>query len=102
MNTATTSLIPALRYKGVYALLLHWEDGGENMYKELSGLKDVLGDTYYYDVREWSIPRKDSHCELNSYLLEWRKAYGAKGNLLIVYYAGHGSMGKGRESLWLW
>lgn len=101
MSVATTSQSPALRYKGVYALLLHWKNGGENMREELKRLKDVLGDTYSYTVEEWEIPLRDSHCELNEYLLKWRKSYGAKGNLLIVYYAGHGSMGNGRESVWL-
>ncbi|RMJ18095.1 hypothetical protein CDV36_002202 [Fusarium kuroshium] len=101
MDAATTSQRQTLTYKGVHDLLLHWQDGSESMYKELSRLRDVLGDTYCYDVKEWQIPRKDSHCELNAYLLGWRKAHGAKGNLLIVYYAGRGSMGKGRESVWL-
>ncbi|RTE83658.1 hypothetical protein BHE90_001884 [Fusarium euwallaceae] len=101
MDAATTSQRQTLTYKGVHALLLHWQDGSESMYKELSRLRDVLGDTYCYDVKEWQIPRKDSHCELNAYLLRWRKAHGAKGNLLIVYYVGHGIMGKGRESVWL-
>ena len=101
MNVPTTSQSPALRYKGVHALLLHWQDGGENMYEELKRLRDVLGDTYYYDVKEWQIPCEDSHCKLSTYMTEWRGLYGTKGNLLIVYYAGHGAMGNARQSVWL-
>jgi hypothetical protein len=89
------------RYKGIHALLLSWENGDGKIYNELKGLREVLDDTYGYDVEEWHIPLTDSHCQLNAHLLNWRKRHGTKGNLLIVYYAGHGIMGRGRDSVWL-
>ncbi|RSM00041.1 hypothetical protein CEP52_009376 [Fusarium oligoseptatum] len=90
MDAATMSQRPTLTYKGVHALLLHWQDGSESMYKELSRLRDVLGDTYCYDVKEWQIPlSKNSSDSVDSERVNWTALQvvltsGTESDVLII------------------
>lgn len=88
-------------YEEVHCLFLSWEDGDEEMYKQLLELKDVFECFYNYQTYEWKIPSLKAHSTLNQRLLDFMQ-YDKLGTLLIVYYAGYGGLDKDRDAVWMW
>jgi hypothetical protein len=98
---ATFAQPPPKRYKEAHVLLLSWEGGDSRMYDQLCQLQEVFDILYNYEVEEWKIPPTKPHTKLNEKILEFL-THDQIGNLLVVYYAGHGGIDKDRDSVWMW
>lgn len=75
----------------VSALLLSWE---ENDLKAVPGeteeLADVLSQGYGASITHWKIPSEEPFLKLNSAVSNFLVRDNEAGNLIIVYYGGHG------------
>ncbi|KAI9663726.1 MAG: hypothetical protein M1821_007216 [Bathelium mastoideum] len=103
LNQAAKSALPTIpqRYNDVSVLLLRWEDDNLGTQTELNDLRDIFQGVYRYNVEQYLIPSNDPTLHLEDRLNDFRRAYGAEGNLLILYYGGHGSSEKNtRRSIW--
>lgn len=96
-------------YDGVHVLLLGWEHedddlhGNKAMRLGLQKLENVFqGFFNYMTYSTWRIPIEASTAALNARLREFRDQYNHRGNLLIIYYAGHGATDANRNLSWLW
>ncbi|KAI9694723.1 MAG: hypothetical protein M1822_000339 [Bathelium mastoideum] len=93
LNQAAKSALPRKprRYDNVYVLLLRWEDDDLGTQTELDALKVVFEKVYGYSTEEYLIPSHKPAQQLEWKLINFRQAYDAEQNLLILYYGGHGS-----------
>jgi hypothetical protein len=84
-------------------LLLSWEVSERSdldAENEVEQLGKVFREEYGYATEPWKIPLQSSHHKLTSKVLDF-VGYGGPDSLLIVYYSGHGSLTKSRQSQWL-
>ncbi|KAL8723578.1 MAG: hypothetical protein Q9181_007252 [Wetmoreana brouardii] len=89
-------------YQNVFVLLLSWENDELGVILELQELDDVLSQTYHFQTEQWKIPDLNSHNALAFRLVEFLKNHTANGNLLLIYYGGHGHMNDDRQCIWSW
>lgn len=89
-------------YDAVDVLFLSWKDGDTRMHEQLVKLKDVFKDIYNYDIEEWLIPSQNPYSSLNQYLLDYKAHHDGPRKLLILYYAGHGSLTQDQDLIWMW
>ncbi|KAK0127369.1 hypothetical protein ONS96_006918 [Cadophora gregata f. sp. sojae] len=87
------------RYNNVSVLLLRWEDDKMNVEWELDDLQKVFRD-YGFNTDRWLIPSKNSHLKLMSKVVDVVEENDGSGNLVIVYYAGHGGINSSRGATW--
>ncbi|RDL34352.1 uncharacterized protein BP5553_07480 [Venustampulla echinocandica] len=87
------------RYREVSVLLLRWEDDEMGVEWEVDDLEKVFM-CYGYNTERWLIPTKSAHLELMARALDIVKKHNDQGDLLIVYYAGHGFINPDRKSTW--
>ena len=79
-------------YNSVHVLLLSFEGDDLGVIDEILPLKHVFAELYQYKVEEpWKIPSINSSLRLMQRMIDFIDKYGHPDNLLIVYYAGHGS-----------
>jgi hypothetical protein len=57
---------------------------------ELDDLAKVFELDYGFETEKWLIPSADPLFSFTKMALETVENYGSQGNLLIVYYGGHG------------
>ncbi|KIW68870.1 hypothetical protein PV04_04785 [Phialophora macrospora] len=92
-------------HKRVGVLLLQWNVEDESFMdtrEEVRSLRRVLEEQYRFSVYEKYLHTRDgtpARHQLNCHLAEFVRKEDDKNALLIVYYAGHGRVGKGK--LWL-
>lgn len=93
-----------LNYQDVRVLLLSWEGGHgiDRIERDLHELGHVFKGFYKFNVNYWKIPWDRSTPMLNRYLLDFTEN-AHEGDLLIIYYAGHGKVSSlGHHLLWKW
>jgi hypothetical protein len=83
-------------------LLLRWEEDEMGVQYELDDLAKTFKSIYGFDTETWLIPIAKSHRALMSKASQMVDEFGKAGDLLIVYYAGHGLMSASRQALWTW
>lgn len=69
---------------------------------ELDDLARVFREYYGFQTETWLIPVAESHMELMGKCFMMVQEFGKEGNLLILYYGGHGLMNPSRQPLWTW
>lgn len=90
-----------LRYVGVHVLLLQWEYDDLGVAPEVQALATVFEQDFGFHVENYVIPINKSFQHLNRTLLDWTDWHDHDDALLIVYYAGHGTISDlGRTLIW--
>jgi hypothetical protein len=92
---------PVQRYKSVQVLLLRWEGDDLGVYWEVEDLEKIFK-KYGFNTELWLIPSNMSHLELTIKVGSFVKEYQSPDTLLVVYYGGHASINKARQSSWSW
>ncbi|RGP80476.1 hypothetical protein FLONG3_1404 [Fusarium longipes] len=87
------------RYSDVQVLLIRWEEDELQVEDELNELKRVF-DLYGFITDRFLIPTSNSHRKLNQKVLSFVEEHEHEDTLLIIYYGGHGSINKARQSTW--
>ena len=92
---------PPYDYSHVSVLLLRWADDPSSE-ADLSALDQLFRDSYYFRTQRWLIPSGPNPSlklavQIASFLDNPRPHH-----LHIIYYAGHGFVGKGGQLHWAW
>ena len=82
-------------------LLLYWEEDDLNVKCEVDALRQVFKVTYHFETETYIIPPSKSHIMLMGFVVEF-VTHWESDFLIIVYYAGHGSMNDARQSTLVW
>ena len=90
----------ARRYAAVRCLLLSWEDDRLGCLKEIDELGKVFLEHFNFQVEKWQIPTLNSFMSLQWKLMEFQRQAVEKGELVILYYGGHGGQTKEGQALW--
>ena len=88
-------------YQEIHALLIRWKDDEDGVIEEMDQLGEVLERFYDAKVDSFDIPSFSSEEALVARLQSFMQMYSKEGNLLIVYYAGHGCVVDGQKTLTL-
>jgi hypothetical protein len=86
------------RYRAIHVLLIRWKNE-KGVVEEMNKLGDVLVQYYKAVVHTFEIPSQHPSPALETALQIFKKNYSKTGNLVIVYYAGHGSVGDKEKNL---
>jgi Caspase domain len=93
------------RYKAVHVLLLSWEEDDLDppCSAEIKRLRRVFNERYRFAVEEWKIPSgRRSHGLCGDTLNAFVTSHEHQDVLLIIYYAGHGTLDRDRQCIWYW
>ncbi|KAK0609669.1 hypothetical protein B0T17DRAFT_593977 [Bombardia bombarda] len=77
------------RYTKVKVLLISWDKDDLGVSSEIAALKSVFEGLYHYEVEGWKIPSIQAPILLAQKIANLLQTEGEKGNLIILYYAGH-------------
>ncbi|CAG7566476.1 unnamed protein product [Fusarium equiseti] len=91
---------PYSRYSDVQVLLIQWDEDELQVELELDELEKVFRKQYGFATQTFLIPTANSHRKLNQKVLSFVDQNEDEDTLLIVYYGGHGSINKARQSTW--
>lgn len=85
-------------YQKVKVLLLRWADSSDDMEvkKEVDDLKSVFEERFNFHAEIQLLdatPDRSLQVQVNVIVANFVNEHDGKGNLLIVYYAGHGKPG---------
>jgi hypothetical protein len=82
-------------------LLLQWEDDDLGVRQEREGLQTVFM-AYGFRTETWLIPADRSHRRLMTKMTQFINDNEDERALLIVYYGGHATINRERQSTWIW
>jgi hypothetical protein len=88
------------RYRAIHVLLIRWKNE-KDVLVEMNELGKVLARNYKAEVHNFDIPSQHAARALETRLQNFKQRYSKRGNLLIVYYAGHGSVGDKANLTWV-
>jgi hypothetical protein len=92
---------PKTRYRDVQVVLIRWDDDDRlGVSYELEDLCKVFERGYGFQTTTWLIPTENSLQNIMGKALRFTTTFGMEGNLVIVYYAGHGAMNDARQQVW--
>ena len=102
LTIACASVFPPnpIQYRKVHALLLNWAADDLGTEVELQDLGTQLRSQFNFTTEFWKIPSQDSENELEKKLSRVKGEMEGQGNLLIVYYGGHGQRDIWNRSIW--
>ena len=102
LTIACASIFPPnpIHYYKVHALLLNWAADDLGTGVELQDLGRQLRSQFNFTTEFWKIPSQDSENELEKKLSRIKGELEGEGNLLIVYYGGHGKWDPRNRSIW--
>ena len=86
---------PASPYECAVLLTLIWEEPDHDVLEacdEAAELRQFFSETLNFRVDDYEIPTKDSQLAVNHRVTTFLLDHGAKGNLVVLYYAGHGNL----------
>lgn len=102
LTITCASIFPVnpIRYHTVQVLLLNWalDDLGTEV--ELQALGNQFKSQFNFKTEFWKIPSHESENELEKKLSQIKGTLEGPGNLLIVYYGGHGKWDPRSRSIW--
>jgi hypothetical protein len=84
-------------YHEVHVLLLTWDgdlEGHNDLWEEAETLRKVLVNDYKFIASHYRLPSSSKHPanRLRKKLDSFKQDLGNPGNLLIIYYGGHGTV----------
>lgn len=102
LTSACASFFPPnkIQYHTVHALLLNWEFDDLGTEVELQALGEQLRRQFNFATEFWKIPTQESENELEKKMSQVKAGLEGEGNLLIVYYGGHGQWNPRNRSIW--
>ena len=89
------------RYKDVQVLLICWADARKTFSDQRGKLETALVEHYSFHTTVLDIPSTDPDQFLIDKIRDFMRSYDKDGNLLIVYYGGHGGIEEG-QLIWKW
>lgn len=89
-------------YAAVSVLMLLWEDDDLGCIEEVKQLSAIFRETFHYTVRQFLIPTERPQSSLCRVVSDFIYEFGSSGNLVLVYYGGHGDpdLNGDREAVW--
>ncbi len=89
-------------YNAVTALMLLWEEDDLDCIREVRQFSLLLEERFHYKVRQFLIPSDRPQTSLNRAISDFLYSYGSRGNLILIYYGGHGDpdLEGEREAVW--
>ena len=104
LNKAVNAKIRNDPDKVVAALLLSWENKVSDLPEvedEIRKLKETFKEAYGFEVTPWQIPGDQGNPAylLEEPLIKFLRTYDRPGNLLIIYYGGHGMI-ENHDCIW--
>ena len=78
------------RYAAVTVLILSWKDTDLKLDEEFQALESLFQKTFNYHVKRYEIPSERPQYQLGHHINNFLPLHGVPGNLVIVYYGGHG------------
>ena len=89
-------------YAAVTALMLVWQDDDLGCINEVRELSVILEQVFHYTVRQFLIPSERSQASLGRAVSDFLYDHGSCGNLVLIYYGGHGDpdLEGGKEAVW--
>jgi hypothetical protein len=89
------------RYAAVNVLMLTWKDNDLEIEDEVIRLERIFREHFNYFVWHYHIPSRDPQTQLALRVVQFINNFGGNdGNLILVYYSGHGGPAKGTECIW--
>ncbi|KAI0192357.1 hypothetical protein EV127DRAFT_406884 [Xylaria flabelliformis] len=82
-------------YKNILVLLVCWEKATEEFARQREKLREVLANLNGFEIELIDIPSQCADRFLIDQIYKFKNSYDKEGNLLIVYYGGHGVTEKG-------
>lgn len=86
-------------YTHVAVLVLYWEDGDLDVHDEVNELVDIFKKHFNYSVKEGRLKGPYAKTYINALVANFVHENNGQGNLMIIYYAGHGRPGDYHGSL---
>ena len=91
----------AQRYAAINVLLLTWADSDFDNTDEVDRLGCVFREQFQYFVWRYHIPSKNAQTQLTLRVVQFPDNFGNdEGNLILIYYGGHGGPSKGTDCIW--
>lgn len=89
-------------YAAVTALMLSWEDDDLDCIEEIKQLSTTLRKHFQYTIRQFMIPTQRSQASLFRAISDFLYNFGSSGNLVLIYYGGHGDpdLSGERDAVW--
>jgi hypothetical protein len=92
-------------YNNVGVLSLYWQedDFRPSCRDESQKMVSLFRDEFHYNVDEFAIPMDADKCgdELELTIARFKREYNSVGNLMIVYYSGHGDRDRtNNKAIW--
>lgn len=89
-------------YAAVSVLMLLWQDDDLGCLAEVKQFSSLLETDFRYSVRQFLIPSDRPHASLNRAVSDFLYSNGSYGNLVLIYYAGHGDpdLEGERDAVW--
>lgn len=89
-------------YQHATVLALSWQEDDLGVIQEIRQLKTLFRDVLNFDFCEYAIPSDRPQAALSVVLAEFILNFGGKGNLIVVYYGGHGDpdFDGDKQSVW--
>ena len=89
------------RYKDVQVLLLRWAEDDLGVAWEVEDLEKAFK-AYGFKAETWLIPSENSHLKLMLKAGTFVETHENTDTLFIVYYGGHATINRRRQSTWSW
>ncbi|KAI9842302.1 MAG: hypothetical protein M1838_003185 [Thelocarpon superellum] len=90
----------ARRYVAVRCLLLSWADDQLGCINEVHELADVFEKNFGFEVEAWQIPSHNAFMSVQWKLMDFQRKALEKGELIILYYGGHGGQTREGQAIW--
>lgn len=87
-------------YNRSHILLLSWKDDDLGTLSEIEEMEALFQDVYHFTSERYEIPTARSDGLLEEVLVRTRNNHADEGDLLIVYYGGHGMLDEQGNCLW--
>ncbi|KAL4917859.1 hypothetical protein BDW62DRAFT_201412 [Aspergillus aurantiobrunneus] len=89
-------------YRQATVLALSWEEDDLGVIQEIRQLKTLFNDLLNFEFREYAIPSDRPQAALFCVLADFVLKFGEKGNLIVIYYGGHGDpdLDGDKQSVW--
>lgn len=89
------------RYRNVQVLLLRWAEDDLGVAWEVEDLEKAF-QSYGFNAETWLIPSENSHLKLMLKAGTFVETHENTDTLFIVYYGGHATINRRRQSTWSW
>jgi hypothetical protein len=96
------SFVESPYYNSATVLALSWEEDDLGVIREIRQLSTLFRELLNFEFRRFIIPSERSQAILSRAISDFVYEFGGEGNLIIIYYGGHGDpdLDGDRQSVW--